>query len=177
MGINTTPAHPAATVVLLRDNNNILEILLLRRNSKLSFHGGAWVFPGGRIDPKDYVNGNKDELQAAKQAAVRETKEESGISISLKNLVLISQWTTPPGFPKRFKAWFFITKVENKPVLIDGCEIKDYKWLSPSSALEAQNNRDFQLPVPTYMTIQELSVFPDADTAIEVMRGKEIFYY
>ena len=31
-----------------------VETLMLRRNSKLAFAGGAWVFPGGRIDPEDY---------------------------------------------------------------------------------------------------------------------------
>jgi 8-oxo-dGTP pyrophosphatase MutT (NUDIX family) len=48
------PAIPAATVVLLRDAAGGLETLMLRRNSKLAFAGGAWVFPGGRIDPEDY---------------------------------------------------------------------------------------------------------------------------
>ena len=39
------PAIPAATVVLLRDAPGGLETLMLRRNSKLAFAGGAWVFP------------------------------------------------------------------------------------------------------------------------------------
>src|SRR5262249_22587229 len=47
-------AAPAATVVLVRDGERGLEVLLGRRSSKLAFHGGAWVFPGGRIDPVDY---------------------------------------------------------------------------------------------------------------------------
>ena len=43
---------PAATVVVIRETQNKtdLEVLLLRRNSKLIFHGGHWVFPGGRVD-------------------------------------------------------------------------------------------------------------------------------
>ena len=51
------PAIPAATVVLLRDAPGGVETLMLRRNSKLAFAGGAWVFPGGRIDPEDYPGG------------------------------------------------------------------------------------------------------------------------
>ena len=43
-------AVPAATVVLIRDGRDGLEVLLARRSSQLAFHGGAWVFPGGRID-------------------------------------------------------------------------------------------------------------------------------
>lgn len=40
------PIVPAATVVLLREGRVAPEVLLLRRNSQLAFHGGAWVFPG-----------------------------------------------------------------------------------------------------------------------------------
>ena len=47
-------AMPAATVVLLRDTPDGVETLMLRRDTELAFAGGAWVFPGGRIDPEDY---------------------------------------------------------------------------------------------------------------------------
>ena len=47
------PPVPAATVILLRDGPDGLETLMLRRNSKLAFVGGMWVFPGGRVDPED----------------------------------------------------------------------------------------------------------------------------
>ncbi|MFM8861560.1 MAG: NUDIX hydrolase, partial [Acidimicrobiia bacterium] len=48
---------PAATVVLVRDaidGRPGVEVLLARRNSKIYFAGGAWVFPGGRIDVEDH---------------------------------------------------------------------------------------------------------------------------
>ena len=50
-----TPAdpRPAATIVLLRDGEVGLEVLLLRRNRKTGFVPGAWVFPGGRVDRQD----------------------------------------------------------------------------------------------------------------------------
>ena len=46
-------AAPAATVVLIRDGEQGLEVLLARRSSQLAFHGGAWVFPGGLVDRGD----------------------------------------------------------------------------------------------------------------------------
>jgi 8-oxo-dGTP pyrophosphatase MutT (NUDIX family) len=41
----------AATVVLLREAP--LEVFLLRRNPRSSFMGGAFVFPGGKLDAQD----------------------------------------------------------------------------------------------------------------------------
>src|SRR5262249_5356532 len=99
---------PSATVILLRDGSAGLETLLLRRNSRIAFHGGAWVFPGGRIDPEDYPDGiREDDLAAARQAAVREAWEEAGLSINRDALVWISHWTTPLGRPERYSTWFF----------------------------------------------------------------------
>lgn len=46
-------AHPAATVVLLREGGAGPEVLLMRRHRKSGFVPGAWVFPGGRVDPGD----------------------------------------------------------------------------------------------------------------------------
>src|SRR3954447_23332833 len=74
-------AVPAATVVLLRDGGSGLEVLLARRSSKLAFHGGAWVFPGGRIDPGDYGDALDDLVRAARIGAVREAKEEAGVDV------------------------------------------------------------------------------------------------
>ena len=51
MGVS--PALPAATVVLMRDGDAGLEVLLLRRNRRAGFVPGAFVFPGGRVDDAD----------------------------------------------------------------------------------------------------------------------------
>src|SRR3954469_14588714 len=98
-------AAPAATVVLLRDSERGLEVLLARRSSKLAFHGGAWVFPGGRIDPEDYRDDPDDLEAAAKRAAAREAKEEAGVDVDAETLVHLSNWTTPEISPKRFATW------------------------------------------------------------------------
>jgi 8-oxo-dGTP pyrophosphatase MutT (NUDIX family) len=45
--------RPAATVITVRDGANGYEILMLRRNLNSDFVGGAYVFPGGRVDASD----------------------------------------------------------------------------------------------------------------------------
>ncbi|CAN5696322.1 NUDIX domain-containing protein [soil metagenome] len=44
---------PAATVVVARPGRKNMEVLLLRRPTRSGFAAGAWVFPGGRVDPSD----------------------------------------------------------------------------------------------------------------------------
>ncbi|MEO5509294.1 MAG: hypothetical protein ABIV28_07595 [Longimicrobiales bacterium] len=45
--------QPAATVVLMRDGDNGVEVLLLKRHRASGFVPGAYVFAGGRIDDSD----------------------------------------------------------------------------------------------------------------------------
>jgi 8-oxo-dGTP pyrophosphatase MutT (NUDIX family) len=163
------PAHPAATVILMKDTPLDFEILLLKRNAQLDFHGGDWVFPGGRIDPKDYdqANPKNDIIAAARVAAVRETFEEAGLKIDKKDLVFISRWTTPRGYPKRFKTWFFLCRAPSGTVSVDNQEMTRFKWFSPQVALEANNKGEIQLPGPTFHTIQSLIPFSSSEEALQ----------
>jgi len=57
MELNTavidSPPRDAASVVLLRDGAQGLQVLLLRRHGQSGVLGGAWVFPGGKVDAND----------------------------------------------------------------------------------------------------------------------------
>ena len=75
---DTVAIRPASTVVLLRDGQEGLETLLLKRNKALAFAGGFWVFPGGSLDPEDMAAGEGNEEAAARFAAAREAMEECG---------------------------------------------------------------------------------------------------
>jgi 8-oxo-dGTP pyrophosphatase MutT (NUDIX family) len=52
--------RPAATIVLLRNSERGPEVLMVQRNHKAAFVPGAYVFPGGALDPGDHAA----ELQA-----------------------------------------------------------------------------------------------------------------
>jgi 8-oxo-dGTP pyrophosphatase MutT (NUDIX family) len=51
----TSPPVDAATVLLLRDSDIGLQVLLLRRHHASKVLGGAYVFPGGKLDAQDQV--------------------------------------------------------------------------------------------------------------------------
>lgn len=74
----------AATVCLLRAGSSGLEVLMVQRSPAARFMGGAWVFPGGAVDPGDENRGAvvasvDDDLATWRAAAARELVEEVGI--------------------------------------------------------------------------------------------------
>jgi 8-oxo-dGTP pyrophosphatase MutT (NUDIX family) len=160
-------AVPAATVVLVRDGARGLEVLYLRRSASVDFHGGAWVFPGGRIDPGDYAAERPDDVDAAaRRAAVREAREEAGLVVDPTMLHHFAHWTTSLGAPKRFATWFFAGRAGDGDVQVDGGEISDHRWLRPDEALAAQRAREIELPAPTFVTSLALSTVATAGEAL-----------
>ena len=81
------PLRPAATVLLMRDGPQGIEVLMTRRSMTASFAPGAYVFPGGGIDAADaQAHGmaqrrpKQSDLHLTQAiAAIRESFEELGI--------------------------------------------------------------------------------------------------
>ena len=48
-----TPPRDSASVVMLRDSADGLQVLLMRRHTDSAVLGGAYVFPGGKVDAAD----------------------------------------------------------------------------------------------------------------------------
>ncbi|MEO8142180.1 MAG: NUDIX hydrolase [Sphingomicrobium sp.] len=82
----SSPAIPAATLIVMRDRDGAPpELLMVERSAGMAFAGGAMVFPGGRIDAADgALAANLDLTDAdARIAAIRETIEESSVAVGL----------------------------------------------------------------------------------------------
>jgi 8-oxo-dGTP pyrophosphatase MutT (NUDIX family) len=175
VGQTQAPAIPAATVVLLRDHAQRLEVLMLHKASQIAF-GGMWVFPGGRIDAADYPShGDPDE--AARNAAVRETHEEAGLTLTSDGFVWFAHWTPPPGTPKRFATWFFAAHAREHDVTIDGGEIQNHAWLAPSVALQRHAAGEIDLAPPTWVTLHQLQRDASAAAAFARLGAKPPRYY
>ncbi len=79
--------RPAATVLLLRDGVNGVEVLMTRRSMTASFAPGAYVFPGGVVDALDAAAHAQARHRATQSdlhltqaiAAIRESFEELGV--------------------------------------------------------------------------------------------------
>ncbi|HVR51724.1 MAG TPA: NUDIX hydrolase [Pseudorhodoferax sp.] len=98
-----TPPRAASTVVMLRDSAAGPEVLLMKRHGLSDVLGGAYVFPGGKLDAADaeldaaqhldqarpalHASLHDAELDAARAAglyvaAVREAFEEAGVLLA-----------------------------------------------------------------------------------------------
>jgi 8-oxo-dGTP pyrophosphatase MutT (NUDIX family) len=165
-GTGDTPAIDAATVVLVRDGGGSgrpgLECLMLRKTKGQAF-GGMWVFPGGRVEPVD-----GEGLEGARRAAVREAHEETGLVLDSAELVAFAHWVPPPEAPRRFDTWFFLAGLPPgaADVVVDGGEIGDHVWTSPSAALERHRAGEIDLVPPTWVTLQHLSGLADVAAAV-----------
>jgi 8-oxo-dGTP pyrophosphatase MutT (NUDIX family) len=159
--------------VVLRDGSDGLETLLLKRSSKLAFHGGAWVFPGGRIDDGDWLEGD-DLPRAAARAAVREATEEAGIEVDVDTLVHFSNWTTPAISPKRFATWFFAAPAhaDIAEAVADGVESDAVRWFRPDEALAARAAGEIELAPPQWVTLFFLRDFATVAAALAGIAGQ-----
>lgn len=173
------PIRPAATTVCLRDGKRGLEVLLVRRTSKLVFYGGAWVFPGGRVDPEDAARvglhtGTLYSETVARQAAAREAHEEARVVVDPELLVPVSHWTTPPGRPRRFATWFFVAHVPVEEVEVDSREIEQHRWFTSAEALSARAAGKIELPPPTFVTLSWMSEYDSVAHAIDAARDQTV---
>jgi 8-oxo-dGTP pyrophosphatase MutT (NUDIX family) len=166
-----TVPRPAATVILLRGGDADLEVLLVQRNPESRFMGGAWVFPGGAVDRAE--GEGEDALRAA---AVRELREEAGISLAdPAALVPFSRWITPAQVKIRFDTWFFLaTAPAGAEPEIDGSEIVDARWYAPKAALEAATAGELFLVFPTIKHLEQLSGFANASALLDHARGQTV---
>jgi 8-oxo-dGTP pyrophosphatase MutT (NUDIX family) len=173
-GDGTAPLHDAATVVLVRDGAGGAECLMLRKTSGQAF-GGLWVFPGGRVE-----DGDGEGLHGARRAAVREAEEETGLVLAAADLVPIAHWTPPLEAPRRYATWFFLAPLPPgaAEVVVDGGEIGDHVWTTPTVALARHRDREIDLLPPTWVTLDRLaSAGGDVASAVASARESEIEYF
>jgi 8-oxo-dGTP pyrophosphatase MutT (NUDIX family) len=166
------PAIPAATVILVRDGADGLEVLMLHRVSKVAF-GGMWVFPGGRVDEEDRVDDADDEQAVARRAAAREALEECGLAVEPDDLVTFSHWLPPAITPRRYSTWFFLARASDGEVLVDGGEIHEHEWLAAREVLDRRDRGEVDLAPPTWVTLHDLAEHGDVDAALAAAAARD----
>ncbi|MEA2010525.1 MAG: NUDIX hydrolase [Actinomycetota bacterium] len=168
----TQPLREAATVCLVRDGDDGLEVLMARRTPSARFMGGAWVFPGGAVDGEDERSGasGSDRWRAA---AVREVAEETGIRLVGHDLVYFANWITPAPLPIRFDTRFFAAVVgRDVEPLVDGDELVDARWMPPSDVLAEARRGTMLVAFPTRKTVEYLGTFGTSDLLLSHIKAQ-----
>ncbi|MEY2467924.1 MAG: hypothetical protein QOF21_622 [Actinomycetota bacterium] len=173
----TEPLVPrdAATVMLVRDGEAGLEVCMMRRNLNSAFVGGAYVFPGGAVDPEDkdvaleaICDGRTDE-DASRQlgiehgglafwiAAVRECFEEAGVLLAVDDTGTVVS-LADPDTAARFAQWRHAVD-HGETRLVEVCEAEGLKvaatdiyyfahWITPVGPSRRYDTRFFVAAAP-----------------------------
>ena len=145
----------AATLVLLRDGADGLEVFCVERNRKSRFMGGALVFPGGKVDEGDrdpawaslLLPPREGVRQDIALAACRESLEEaailpvSGVLTHDEALVFRQALATGPGFLR--------SALKARGLAIDLASLVPFaRWITPEPEVRRFDARFFMLRAP-----------------------------
>ncbi len=160
LSLPATP-RPAASLILLRDGPDGLEVLMMERSARASFGPGALVFPGGQVEAEDGPLDPPDACPAAfRQAAVREAWEETGTRVAPGTLIPFAHWITPPTTPKRFDTWFFLAALPPGPLpppRPDGQEAVRALWMTMEAVMAEGPGGGKRLMLATYANLRRLA--------------------
>ena len=142
--VPTLPPRDAATVVMLRDGAHGLEVFLVKRHGLSDVLGGAYVFPGGKLDAADcdvahhaHFDRSAHALRSALAeadtedhiacglfvAALRETFEESGVLFASEAAGAQASDGTAPDFH---------TRLANQQLRLHTSAVQPWtRWITP----------------------------------------------
>ena len=189
--IDNTPPRDAATVLMLREGRDGMEVLMLKRHTDSKDLGGAFVFPGGKRDEADgsaeaLANLQHDVSQLHAQlgepeldplhaaslfvAALREAREECGLQLQASDLQAWTRWITPrmPSLmSKRFDTRFFLARAPHAQTAVqDNHETTEILWATPRNALIQYWHGEIVLAPPQIMSLSNLCMFNSVEHAM-----------
>jgi len=155
---------PAATVVLMRDAESSLQVLLLKRHRSSGFVPGAYVFPGGRIDEADADEALAQQCQVPSRGnvpasywfgAVREVFEETGVLLARTP---VGEWAPDASSSVRMEEWRLqlmgnsahladVLKAEGLQVVLDDV-VYFAHWITPRVEPRRYDTRFFAAALP-----------------------------
>ncbi|RMF11316.1 MAG: NUDIX domain-containing protein [Alphaproteobacteria bacterium] len=160
------PARPAASVLVVRDGGEGLEVLVVLRSRAMRFAGGMLVFPGGRVDAADAGarlacrqhprRALKIAERAFRFAAIREAFEEAGLLLGARhgNARAVGE-ALRRRIERRHRARLlsgglsFVTLAEREGLRFDlGTLVPFAHWVTPWESPKRFDTRFYLAPAP-----------------------------
>lgn len=182
----TVRAKHAASLIVLRYENDEPYMLMGMRGAKHRFMPNRLVFPGGRVDRADLTapfatplppateralrkKTNPALAHALAAAAARELLEETGLSLGnpprFDGLHYLARAVTPPGLPIRFNARFLVVEERHVSGELGGDgELEGLRFYGMTEAL------GLGLALPTRRVLHRLQswlAMPEAERTTE----------
>jgi len=111
----------------------------------------------------------------ARRCSFVEIVEREGLRLALDTLTLCAHWVTPPVEGKRFDTRFFVARLPPGQVPAhDEKETTESSWMTAADAIRAGDERQIQLPPPTWMTLRELEAFKSVEQIIAAARTRTV---
>lgn len=102
--------------------------------------------------------------------------EDLDLYANARALTLFSNWITPPVFPRRYNAHFFVAQaVPDQAAVADAFETHDGIWIAPREALQHYQAGEFRMVYPTVKHVERLAEFQTAEALIDFARSKTIY--
>ena len=171
----TVRARHAASLLVWRDTDGKIEILMGMRGARHRFMPNRLVFPGGAVDRADLSaplaapppsrtiwalsrNANAKLAHGLTVAAARELREETGLTLGeppdLNGLEYLARAVTPADNPIRFNARFFCIAADRVGGTIGGDgELDNLRFYGMREALA------LDLAAPTRRMLQQLQAW------------------
>jgi 8-oxo-dGTP pyrophosphatase MutT (NUDIX family) len=172
--MNEVPAKPirdAATVLIVRDATEGLEVFMVRRNARSAWLPQIYVFPGGAVDPADRDAAAHARLRGSAGAvdpafvvtAARETFEEGGLLFADRPIAPAALGEARRALLARETT--FAEILERLDAAIDAAQLRFFsRWITPPLETRRFDARFFVGRVPPDQVAE-------AD-AIEVLDGR-----
>jgi len=88
-------------------------------------------------------------------------------------LTPVARWITPPGAPRRYDTWFFVTAAPDGHAYVhDDDETVASEWLTPNDALARAREREIDLIYPTFRSLQVLSRFDGVAELLDAIAAR-----
>jgi 8-oxo-dGTP pyrophosphatase MutT (NUDIX family) len=173
--------RPAATIMLVRDSERGMEVLMLQRNFESAFVPGVHVFPGGTLDEEDHSPAlhahcdGPDDIAASRVlgigsgglaywiAAIRELFEEAGVLLaregggdllSIAEADAAARWRTHRKKAEAAATTFGAIVAAERVRLAADALTYFSRWITPVGAVRRYDTRFFFAVAPRHQTVE-----------------------